>query len=234
MDIYMDNSRKFDGVDYKNTFAQSISTMYELVREVLSAQICNGDHILDIGGGPGMGARIIDEMGIKAIVTNIEPSTTINDVPNLLSVEYIPLHISLKEALDTRMPYTADCILMVSSAHEIALCNNMGSMENKKMFFHDLDSFIRKNLAPGGKVILGFPNYRKDASMAEIEHQRRLTESLLGHSHPPDELFTIEEFSSAFNTLPMVFIQKPMDLTHENPGTTALMANVAVFRLNNI
>ncbi len=230
----MDNSRKFNGVDYKNTFAQRISAMHKLVGQVLSAQICNGDHILDIGGGPGMGARIIDEMGIKATVTNIEPSTTINDVPDLLSVEYISLQISLKEALDTRMPYSADCILMVSSAHEIALCNNLGSMENKKMFFHDLDSFIRKNLVPGGKMIIGFPNYRKDASMAEIEHQRRLTESLLGHSHPPDELFTIEEFSSAFNTLPMVFIQKPMDLTHENPGTTALMANVAVFKLNSL
>ncbi len=71
MDISMDNnnSRKFDGVDYKNTFAKSISTMYELVGQVLSAQICNGDHILDIGGGPGMGARIIDEMRIKATLT---------------------------------------------------------------------------------------------------------------------------------------------------------------------
>ncbi len=169
-----------------------------------------------------------------SLLTNIEPSTTINDVPDLLTVKYIPLQISLKEAVDTRMPYTAECMLMVSSAHEIALCNNMGSMENKKMFFHDLDSFIQKNLTPGGKVIIGFPNYRKDASMAEIELQRRLTESVLGHSHPPDELFTIEEFSSAFNTLPMVFIQKPMDLTHENPGRTALMANVAVFRPNGM
>ena len=65
MDIYMDNSRKFDRVDYKNTFAQRISAMHKLVGQVLSTQICNGDHIFDIGGGPGMGARIIDEIGIK-------------------------------------------------------------------------------------------------------------------------------------------------------------------------
>ncbi|MCL7412247.1 MAG: hypothetical protein M8353_01335 [ANME-2 cluster archaeon] len=52
----MYNSRKSDGVDYKNTFARRISGMHDLIREVLSARICNGDHILDIGGGPGMDA----------------------------------------------------------------------------------------------------------------------------------------------------------------------------------
>lgn len=34
------------------------------------------DVIIDIGGGPGMGHRIIDELGIEATVMNIEPSTT--------------------------------------------------------------------------------------------------------------------------------------------------------------
>lgn len=80
----MDNITKFNGVDYTNTFAARIGVMHELVKEVLSKQISNWDHVIDIGGGPGMGARIIDSLGITASVVNIEPSTTIQDVPRLL------------------------------------------------------------------------------------------------------------------------------------------------------
>ncbi|MDF1557034.1 MAG: hypothetical protein P1P80_02450 [ANME-2 cluster archaeon] len=173
-------------------------------------------------------------MGIKAAVANIEPADILNNVPHLSYVNYTPIMMSLREALNAHMPFTADCLLMVSSAHEIALCNTMSSSDNKKRFFHDLDSFIEKNLAPGGKVILRFPDYRKGSSPEEITRQRRLTKSLLGHSHPPDELFTLEEFTSAFGTSPIVFIQRPMDLTHENPENTVLMANVAVFKKKNM
>jgi hypothetical protein len=225
------NTTKFEGVNYINTFAKRISVMHELVKEVLSTSICAGNNIIDIGGGPGMGAKIIDELGIKVNLTNIEPSSTIYDVPQLSQVNYIPLQLSLQEALDVQMPYTADCLLMVSSAHEITLCYGNSSIENKKKFFADLDSFIHKNLKKNATIIIGFPNYKENASQQEIARQRSLTESLLGHSHPPDEFFTVEEFALAFGTQPTVFIQKPMDLTHKNPDDTILVANVAVFNV---
>lgn len=94
---------------------------------------------------------------------------------------------------------------MVSSEHEIALCNGRTSKENKKIFFEDLNKFVRKNLRKNASLVFGFPNYQKGASEKEIARQRRLTESLLGHSHPPEEYFTAEE--------------------------TILMANVAVFKI---
>lgn len=224
----MNNITKFEGIDYTNTFAKKISDMHELVKIVLLGQLSKGDHIIDIGGGPGIGARIIDEMGIQATVTNIEPSTTIEDVPQLSFVKYTPLKMSFKEALDAQMPCTANCLLMVSSEHEIALCNGRTSNENKKMFFEDLNKFVRKNLKKNASLVFGFPNYRKGASETEIARQRRLTESILGHSHPPEEFFTVEEFCSAFCTRPVVLIQKPMHLAHAEE--TILMANVAVFK----
>jgi len=229
----MDSFKKFDRMDYANTFARRISIMHELVRDVLSSQIRKGCLIIDLGGGPGMGARTIDALGIEATVTNIEPSNTINDVPQLSFVKYIPLKMSFKEALNASMPYTASCILMVSSEHEIALCNGRTPLENKKEFFHDLAEFIRKNLKKNGCLIIGFPDYQKGASEKEIERQRKYTESLLGHSHPPEEFFTIEEFSLAFGVLPDVFIQKPMTLADEKPDETILRANVAVFKIKN-
>lgn len=226
----MDSITKFDGIDYTNTFAKKISVMHELVKNVLSGQLSTGDNIIDIGGGPGMGARIIDGLGMEATVTNIEPSTTIYDVPHLSLVKYIPLKMSFKEALEAQMPCTADCLLMVSSEHEIALCNGRTSRENKKIFFEDLNKFIHKNLKRNGSLVFGFPNYRKGASETEIARQRRLTESLLGHSHPPEEYFTVEDFSAALGVQPVVCLQKPMILADEKPEETILMANIAVFK----
>jgi len=229
----MDNITKFDGIDYTNTFAKRISVMHELIENILSEYVYNGDSILDIGGGPGISAKMMEKLGIRSKVINIEPSTTIYDVPQLSIVEYTPIKMSLKEALDASIPYKVDYILMVSSAHEIALCNNRTPEENKKIFFNDLVIFIKKNLKKNGILIIGFPNYREGASIENIEEQRRLTETLLGHSHPPEELFTVEEFSGIFGTAPDLIIQKPMDLTQENKKDTILMANVAVFKLRN-
>ena len=225
----MDNITKFNGVDYTNTFATRIGVMHELVKEVLSTQISNRDCVIDIGGGPGMGARIIDSLGIMAYVTNIEPSTTIHDVPRLLHVKYTPIQMSLKVALDTRMPYPANCLLIISAAHEIALCNSSSASKNKEIFSSEINQFIRKNLKPEGIIVAGFPNYRKGASPAEIAKQRRITESHLGHSHPPEELFTIEELSQIFGTQPSVYVKRPMNIDGGNPDDTVLVANMAVF-----
>ena len=225
----MDNITKFNGMDYTSTFATRIGVMHELVKEALSTRISNRDCVIDIGGGPGMGARIIDNLGIMAYVTNIEPSTTIHDIPRLLHVKYIPMQMSLKEALDVRMPYPADCLLIVSAAHEIALCNNSSPSKNKEIFSSEINQFIMKNLKPEGIIVAGFPNYRDGASLAEIAKQRRITESKLGHSHPPEELFTIGELSQIFGTRPFVYVKRPMNIEGGNPGDTVLVANMAVF-----
>ncbi|MCD4843608.1 MAG: class I SAM-dependent methyltransferase [Methanosarcinales archaeon] len=225
----MEQNTKFDGIDYMKSFASKISTMHELIKTLLQDHICDGDIVIDIGGGPGMGARIIEDLGKKAVVINIEPSTTIYDVPQLSTVEYIPLKMSMKEALNVKMPYTPDCLLMVSSAHEIALCNNAQAFENKRVFFEDLNNFIKKNLKPNGIIIIGFPNYYKGATQSEIDRQRKLTESVFGHSHPSNEFFLLEEFSVALGMQPVVHIQRPMDIAPSSSQKTVLMANGVIF-----
>lgn len=225
-----DSITKFNGIDYANTFAKRIGVMHELVKNVLSCHLKRGDVIIDIGGGPGIGAKIIEDMGIEATVINIEPSTTINEIPRLSSVKYLPLKMTFKEALEAKMPCAADCLLMVSSEHEIALCNGQTPQENKRIFFEDLENFIHKNLKKNGIMVFGFPGYREGASEIEIARQRILTESILGHSHPKEEFFTVEEFSAALGSKSVVYIQKPMDLANENPQETILRANVAVFK----
>ncbi len=131
----MDSITKFNNIDYANTFAKKIGVMHELVKNVLSGHLNEGDVIIDIGGGPGIGAKIIDDHGIAATLINIEPSNTINDIPKLSVVKYTPLKLTFKEALEAKMPYAADCLLMVSSEHEIALCNGQTPDENKRISF---------------------------------------------------------------------------------------------------
>lgn len=225
----MDSITKFNGIDYANTFAKRISVMHDLIRNVLSDHLKNGDTIIDIGGGPGIGAKIIDDLGIMATVINIEPSTEVSKIPTLSRVHYIPLKMTFREALNARMPMMSDCLLIVSSEHEIALCNGGEPEENKKLFLKDMNTFMQRNLRKKGKLVLGFPNYREGSSETEINAQRRLTESLLGHSHPKDEFFTIEEFSRAFGSKPIFYDQKPMNLANEKPEDTILRANAAVF-----
>src|SRR4030067_1571532 len=191
----MDSITKFNGIDYANTFAKRISVMHELVKNVLSGHLNKSDVIIDIGGGPGIGAKIIETLGIEATVINIEPSTTINEIPQLSSVKYIPLKMTFKEALDAKMPCAADCLLVVSSEHEIALCNGQAPKENKKIYFEDMKKFIHKNLKKNGIMVFGFPNYREGASETEIDRQRRLTESLLGHSHPKEADLKGDEYA---------------------------------------
>jgi hypothetical protein len=203
--------------------------MHELVKNVLSGHVNKGEVIIDIGGGPGISAKIIEDLGIEATVINIEPSTMIYEIPKLSLIKYIPLKMTFGEALNAKMPYAADCLLVVSSEHEIALCYGQTPEENKKIIFEDLNKFIYKNLTKNGIMVFGFPSYREGASETEIARQRKRTESLLGHSHPKEEFFAVEEFSSALGAQPVVCIQKPMNLANENPEETILRANVAVF-----
>jgi len=225
----MKNHIKLNGVDYLSGIAIKISDMHQLVEENLKNIIKEGDKIIDIGGGPGMGARIIDHYGIKAKVLNIEPCNTVDEIPKLSNIEYIPLKQTFKEALSSNLPWLADIVLMVSAEHEIALSNEKSNIENKKIFFQDLIKFLDKNTKEGGIYCVGFPNYKKGISNDNLIKQRRYSDSKVGHSHSPDEFFTIDEFQDFFSTTPIIHVQKPMILDDEKAEETCLLANFAAF-----
>ena len=74
----MDNFQKFEGIDYSNNFAKKINSMHQLVARNLKEMITSDNlNIFDIGGGPGIGASIIDRLDRNVRVINIEPSKNI-------------------------------------------------------------------------------------------------------------------------------------------------------------
>ena len=231
----MENFQKFEGIDYVNNFAMTNNSIHQLVaKNLIGIIISDNLNIIDIGGGPGLVAKIIDKIGKSVKVINIEPSNNIEKIPDLNNIEYSTLKLSFKDALEYQFPWKADLFLMISAAHEISLSNGMSSNENKEIFFKDIKDFIKSHSKPNALIIIGFPNYKTGMTEKEIIRQREFVDSLTGHSHSPEEFFTINEFSSAFSAEPILFEQAPMVLTGQPIDETILNANFAVFKISEI
>lgn len=229
-----ENFHKFEGIDYVNNFAIKINSIHQLVSKNLRRIITSDNlNIIDIGGGPGIGAKIIDKLEKSVKVINIEPSNNIEEIPDLKNVEYSTLKLSFSEALEYQFPWKADMFLMISAAHEISLSNGKSAMENKELFFKNIKDFLNSNSKPNALISIGFPNYKIGVTEEEVMRQREFVDSLMGHSHPPEEFFTIEEFSTAFSTNPIFFDQTPMVLNGQSEKETKLMSNFAVFRISD-
>lgn len=157
---------------------------------------------LDIGAGPGCGALLLFQLGIKALVVGFEPSDTHCDgvlLANELdseesTVTYIPKRGSFKKVsvLDDTCKY--DAILLLRSAHEI-----VESMQNRQEFFQMLGFIIGRFLRPNGTLIIAEPQYSDEitadpeAYKSEIALIRQYQEQTLGHSHHPSEYISHEE-----------------------------------------
>jgi len=231
----MENFQKFEGIDYVNNFAIKINSMHQLVSKNLSGIITSDNlNIIDIGGGPGIGAKITDKFGKNIKMINIEPSNNIEEIPELINVEYSTLKLSFKDALEYKFPWKADMFLMISAAHEISLSNGKTSKENKEVFFQDIKRFIKNNSKLNALLSIGFPNYKIGVTEDEVIVQRQFVDSLMGHSHPPEEFFTIEEFMTAFSAEPILYDKTPMVLSGQSEIETKLMANFAIFRIVDI
>jgi hypothetical protein len=226
----METFHKFEGIDYVNNFAKRINSVHQLVADNLEGFIKPNMFIIDLGGGPGIGAKIIDGFGKQVHVLNIEPSNNVNTVPELQWVEYDTLSMSFTEAQQHKFSQKADLILMISSAHEMALSYGKSSNENKRLFFSDLTKFLSNNLNIGGYLCIGFPNYINGVGVEEVQEQRSFTDSLLGHSHPPDEFFSVQEFSNGLGFILEINESKPMILASESADQTKLVANFVVFK----
>jgi len=231
----MENFQKFEGIDYVNNFAVKINSMHQLVEKNLRKLIISDNlNIIDLGGGPGIGAKIADKFGKKVKLLNVEPSNNIDEIPILKYIEYSTLKMSFKNALEHQFPWKADIFTMISAAHEISLSNAKTAKENKVIFFQDIKRFLKLNSKPNSIISIGFPNYKIGVTEVEVLKQREFVDSLMGHSHPPEDFFTIDEFKSAFSAEPILFDQTPMILTGQTENETKLVANFAVFRISDI
>ncbi len=226
----MEEYKKFNQVNYTDAFAEQIRDIHRLCQIVLKTEILDGSKIIDLGGGPGIAAHLIDELGIRATVLNLEPSENATVIPRLTSVEYIPQNITFKEALSADLPWKADRLLLMSSAHEIALSYGKTARENKRLFWDDLKCFMHRSLKKNGRIIISFPGYLPGATPEQALRQQEINQLLLGHSHPYDEYFYMADFAYIFPKWPVIVKSKPMVLAGQAPDEGSILtATVAVF-----
>jgi len=221
---------KFNKVDYANTFARQIEEIHSLCKSVMSFEISDGDRVIDLGGGPGIGACLLDELQIKASLLNLEPSEHIDNTPKLKYVEYLRKKILFKDSFSYDFPWKGNKLLLMSSAHEIALGYGLKDVkENKRLFLCDLKRFIQRFTTENCDVLISFPGYTNGATETQIAEQREFNDKLLGHSHPYDEYFYLSDFSGIFPE-PAVVKTRTMTLAGQLEKTSSLEATAVVFR----
>jgi len=221
---------KFNKVDYSKTFARQIEEIHALCKSVMSSEISDGDRVIDLGGGPGIGASLLDGLQIKASLLNLEPSGHIDDIPKLAHVEYLRKQILFKDSFSYDFPWKGDKLLLMSSAHEIALGYGLKDVkENKRLFLCDLKRFIQRFTTRDAAIIISFPGYANGVTEAQIAKQREFNDKLLGHSHPYDEYLYMSDFAGIFPE-PAVVKTQTMTLAGQSEETSALEASAVVFR----
>jgi len=225
---------KFNKVDYANTFASQIEGIHALCKSVMISEISDGDRVIDLGGGPGIGASLLDELKIKATLLNLEPSEHIDNAPKLAYVKYLRRKMLFKDSFSYDFPWKGDKLLLMSSAHEIALGYGLKDVkENKRLFLCDLKRFVQRFTIKNCAVIVSFPGYTNGVTEAQIAEQREFNDKLLGHSHPYDEYFYLSDFVGIFPE-PTVVKTRAMTLAGQSEETSVLEATAVVFRAQEI
>lgn len=157
---------------------------------------------LDIGAGPGCGAMLLFQLGIKSLVVGYEPSDTCFDGTKLAeeldseesTVTYISNRGSLKSVYELRDTVKYDVILLLRSAHEIA-----ESMKCRRSFLQMLGVVIGRFLKTNGTIIVAEPQYSEEITSSPDEFEdvialvRQFQEETLGHSHHPSEYIPHQE-----------------------------------------
>ena len=126
---------------YWKKFFKNDKEFYTSIQSHVLKHISDGNSIgIDIGAGPGIGARIFANLGFKTKLTGFEPSKTSLDgeklSKELIDIESPVEYYSEKNGIagiNTPQENSVDYILILRSSHEIA-----ESLESKDSFFKEL------------------------------------------------------------------------------------------------
>lgn len=184
------------GGDYWENYFRRDKEFYDTIKKHMSKYIPRRDtRGLDIGAGPGVGARLLVDLGFATRLTGLEPSQTHLDGKRLSeellsqksSVEY---HVENGGIADVDVYSRAvfDYILILRASHEIG-----ESLGSKESFFSEL-SRIPQSLKKPGFLIIAEPQYSEDINPEEVvkKVQKYQLENI-GHCHVPDDYINARE-----------------------------------------
>ena len=195
-----------DGRYWNNYFNKNIE-FYRLIqdhiKEFLSDQSTFG---LDIGAGPGVGARLCADAGIETRLVGYEPSETHFDGVKFAeelkesrsSVFYEPYHGGIT---DIQLKSNLDYMTILRASHEIA-----GSLKGKDRFIEELRKLTPK-LNKGGAIILGEPQFHNEIMENPQNYQSVISKvqkwqlENIEHYHVPSDYFTHKEMKQIIESI---------------------------------
>ncbi len=201
--------KKFDkhqnGKYWENYFNKGID-FYRLIQdhmqESLGGRSTKG---LDVGAGPGVGARLAADAGLETLIIGYEPSDTHKDGEKLAEelkadespTVYLPRTGGI-EAISGIEENSLDYIVILRACHEIA-----DSVGGKEVFMQYLSRLIPL-LKPEGKIIVGEPQFSPEITENPENYQdlikevQNYQEKAIGHSHVPSDYITFSELENEF------------------------------------
>jgi len=179
---------------YWERYFEKDRKFYDTIKNHIAAALSMGKSAgMDIGAGPGVGAKLLDDLNIKTIIYGYEPSETSADGTVFAeelrlknsTVEYRPIHCGM-EKIQTPENDSLDYILALRTAHEIA-----ESMNSRDKFFNELCRLLG-GLKKQGSIIIAEPQFSDSfASQPEmLKLIQAYKQEKIGHSHVPSDYIT--------------------------------------------
>jgi len=167
---------------------------------------------IDIGAGPGIGARLFANLGFSIKITGFEPSKTFLDGENLSKeldnikspVKYSSINKGMSE-IKTPKPESIDFILILRASHEIA-----ESIGDKDKFFKELFRILA-GLKKNGFLIIAEPQYSDNNVSSElIKKVQEYQMKNIGHCHVPSDYIISSEMKEKMQNFALKLIDESL------------------------
>jgi hypothetical protein len=212
---------KHSGGKYWERYFQKSEDFYRTIQnhleENLAGRSTNG---LDIGAGPGVGARLLADAELVTRLVGYEPSETHQDGKKLAeqlardgSVNYVPKKGGIEDIAEVDI-LDIDYMLILRACHEIA-----DSVGGKDQFFSKMHELLG-NISDGDLVFIGEPQYNQEITdnpqnyPAIIDEVMAFQERVIGHSHVPNDYVTYQELEGRFSESGLTLLRRDI-LPHQ-------------------
>lgn len=184
---------------------------YDAIKKHIDEDIPNKNTVgIDIGSGPGVGARILADLNFETELTGFEPSETFHDgerLSNEFIKQSIPIKYNTKQGgiLDINTPNinSFDYILILRATHEIA-----ESLGNKNKFFSELGRIL-VGLRSSGILIIAEPQYCEENPSEEIIKEVQVyQQKSMGHFHIPSDYITAKDMKNKIENIGLKLIKE--------------------------
>jgi len=173
---------------------------------------------IDLGAGPGVGARLAFEANLKATIIGYEPSDTHEDgvllaeeLSQKSGVSYYPRKEGIEKMVMDDFDFPVSFMTALRSSHEMA-----DSVGGKGSYFRMLGRAVSP-LLEGGIFIVGEPQFTHPITnnpehyVNLIQEVQKYQMEVIKHCHVPSDYFTNDEMKSRMAKLNFELVREDVN-----------------------